>query len=61
MYGIAPIFAHPNFRFWLKADIQSPKIDFRFTPNTGHSDTDSEFERITADLPPTPDVPGTSS
>ncbi len=27
----------PNFCSWLQADIQSPKIDFCFTPNNGHS------------------------
>ncbi len=26
-------------RLWLKADIQSPEIDFCFTPNNGHSET----------------------
>ncbi len=28
---------HSNFRLWLQADIQSPKIDFCFTPNNGRS------------------------
>ncbi len=37
MYGIARIFAHPDFRLWLQADIQSPEIYFRFTPSNGHS------------------------
>ncbi len=37
MCGIARIFAHPDFRSWLQADIQSPEIDFRFAPNSGHS------------------------
>ncbi len=32
-----------NFSFWLQADIQSPKIDFRFTPNFGHSDASVRF------------------
>ncbi len=27
----------PNFRLWLKADIQALRIDFRFTPESGHS------------------------
>ncbi len=26
-----------NFRCWLQADIQPSEIDFRSTPNTGHS------------------------
>ncbi len=26
-----------DFSFWLQADIQSPEIDFRFTPKSGHS------------------------
>ncbi len=26
-----------NGRLWLQGDIQSPEIDFRFTPNNGHS------------------------
>jgi len=26
-----------NGRLWLQADIQSPEIEVRFTPNTGHS------------------------
>ncbi len=41
--GIAHNFAHPDFRSWLKADIQSLKIDFRFTPNFGHSDANVRF------------------
>ena len=32
-----------NFRCWLKADIQSPETDFRFTPNNGHSSTNVRF------------------
>ncbi len=35
--GIARIFAHPDFRSWLKADIQSLEIEVCFTPNNGHS------------------------
>ncbi len=27
-----------NVRVWLQADIQSPEIDFRFTPRSGHSE-----------------------
>ncbi len=26
-----------NVSYWLQGDIQSPEIDFRFTPNTRHS------------------------
>ncbi len=37
MYGIAPIFAHPDFRSWLQTDIQPPKIEVRFTPNSRRS------------------------
>ena len=32
---------------WLKADIQSPKIDFRFTPNTGHSEAHAGLPLVT--------------
>ena len=28
----------PNVSSWLQADIQPPKIDFRFTPESGHSE-----------------------
>ena len=28
---------HLNVGSWLKADIQSPEIDFRFTPDSRHS------------------------
>ncbi len=28
----------PEVRSWLQADIQSPEIDVRFTPNNGHSE-----------------------
>ena len=27
-----------NVASWLKADMQQPKIDFRFAPNSGHSE-----------------------
>ncbi len=27
-----------NFRLWLQGDIQSPEIDFRFTPRSRHSE-----------------------
>jgi hypothetical protein len=26
-----------DFRFWLEADITTDRIDFRYTPNCGHS------------------------
>ncbi len=47
MYGIARIFAHPDFRLWLQADMQSPEIDFRFTPNNGHSEAHAGLPRLT--------------
>ncbi len=37
----------PNFSFWLQADIQSPKIDFCFTPNNGHSEAHAGFPVLT--------------
>ena len=27
----------PNVSFWLQADLQPPKFDFRLSPNFGHS------------------------
>ena len=27
-----------DFSSWLRTDIQSPEIDFRFTPDNGHSE-----------------------
>ena len=27
MYGIAPIFAHPDFRSWLKAEVTDPPAE----------------------------------
>jgi hypothetical protein len=48
--GIETVFCYPvnqpsrrqnvadrNVRLWLKADLQSPEIDFRYAPNIGHS------------------------
>ncbi len=29
-------FGDSDFCLWLQADIQSPEIEVRFTPNTGH-------------------------
>ncbi len=40
-----------NVRVWLKADIQSPKIEVRFTPKSGHSEAH-------AGLPLLPSRPG---
>ena len=34
---------YSNVRVWLKADIQPPEIDFRFTPNNGHSSSNVRF------------------
>ncbi len=35
----------PNFCCWLQADMPSPEIDFRFTPNSGHSSPMSVSDR----------------
>ena len=34
-------------RFWLQADLQSPEIDFRLTPNSGHSEAHAGLPRLT--------------
>ncbi len=34
-----------KFRLWLQADMPSPEIDFRFTPNSGHSSPMSASDR----------------
>jgi len=34
-------------RFWLQADIQSPEIDFRFTPSNGHSEAHAGLPLLT--------------
>ncbi len=47
MCGIARIFARPDFRFWLQADLQSPEIDFRLTPNIGHSEAHAALPLVT--------------
>jgi len=31
------LFSNARVRFWLQADLQSPEIDFRFTPESRHS------------------------
>ena len=40
MCAIARVFAHPDFRSWLQADIQPPEIEVRLTPNRRHSSPD---------------------
>ncbi len=47
MCGIARIFAHADFRFWLQADIQPPEIEVRFTPRTRHSGQGWECLKLT--------------
>jgi hypothetical protein len=32
---------------WLQGDIQSPEIDFRFTPNNGHSEAHAGLPLVT--------------
>ncbi len=36
-----------DFRLWLQADIQPPKIDFRLTPNNGHSEAHAGLPLLT--------------
>ncbi len=36
-----------NFRYWLKADLQRPKIDFRSTPRSGHSEAHAGLPLLT--------------
>ena len=36
-----------NVRKWLLADIQPPEIDFRFTPNTRHSEAHAGLPVLT--------------
>ncbi len=38
---------HRNVCSWLKADIQSPKIDFRFTLKSGHSEAHAGLPLLT--------------
>ncbi len=38
---------HLNVASWLQADIQSPEIDFRLTPNTGHSEAHAGLPLVT--------------
>ncbi len=39
--------AGSNVASWLQADIQSPKIDFCFTPNSGHSEAHAGLPVLT--------------
>ena len=39
-------------RLWLKADMERPEIDFRFTPNNGHTMTNVRFLRDYVRLAP---------
>ncbi len=36
-----------NFRFWVGTDIQPPEIDFRLTPNNGHSEAHAGLPLLT--------------
>ncbi len=36
-----------GFVLWLQADLQSPEIDFRFTPNNGHSEAHAGLPLLT--------------
>ena len=40
-----------NFRCWLQADIQSPEIEVRFTPNFGHSEAHTGLPLLTHNGP----------
>jgi len=42
-----------NVRIWLQGDIQPPKIDFRLTPNNGHSEAHAGLLLVTRLGPPT--------
>ena len=42
-----------NFRLWLKADLQPPENEVRFTPRTRHSSTDTVFWFIPTNSPQT--------
>ncbi len=52
------MFSRANFRFWLQADIQSPKIDFRFTPVSRHSSVDVRFRAEFVRFTPECGLPG---
>ncbi len=36
-----------NVSYWLQGDIQSPEIDFRLTPNSGHSEAHAGLPVLT--------------
>jgi len=37
----------PNVSYWLQGDIQRPEIDFRLSPNFGHSEAHAGLPRLT--------------
>jgi hypothetical protein len=43
----APSTLDTNVWFWLKADLKPPEIDFRFTPNTRHSEAHAGLPVLT--------------
>ncbi len=47
MQWTAPTTGVVDFRFWLQADIQSPEIDFRFAPKSGHSEAHAGLPLLT--------------
>ncbi len=44
--------------YWLQADIQSPEIDFRLTPNNGHSEGYAGLPVLTPSRPTGDEVYG---
>jgi hypothetical protein len=50
--------AQPHFRLWLKADIQRPEFDVRYTPRNGHSEAQAGLPVLTrlGQLPPASDT-----
>ncbi len=47
MRWTTPIQRHRNVSFWLQADIQAPEIDFRFAPESGHSEAHAGLPVLT--------------
>ena len=45
--AIRTVSTEPNDRLWLQADIQPPEIDFRLTPNNGHSEAHAGLPLVT--------------
>ncbi len=43
----APTQHHRHFCLWLQADLQPPKIDFRLSPNSGHSEAHAGLLLVT--------------